>query len=83
MKVIKAVCECRQRRSIYHLVWQNIPFSYCSGEVGEFMIIERERMGPHKLGSLVIGMTANSTQRLQIFPSVYSSSVIVDFIEHD
>ena len=42
-----------------------------------------ERMGPHKLGSLVIGMTANSTQRLQIFPNVYSSSVIVDFIEHD
>ena len=33
--------------------------------------------------SLVIGMTANSAQRLQTFPRVYSSSVIVDFIAHD
>ena len=39
MKAIKAVCECRQRGGIYCLVWQNVPFSYCSWEVGEFMII--------------------------------------------
>ena len=30
--------------------------------------------------SLVINMTANSTQRLQIFPSVYHSLVIVNFM---
>ena len=32
---------------------------------------------------MVVHVPANSAQRLQIFPSVYSSLVIVDFIEHD
>ena len=56
------------------------PFPYCSWEVGEFIIISESEWD---LISLVIGMTANSAQRLQIFPRVYSSSVIVDFIAHD
>ena len=34
------------------------------------------------LMSLVINMTANSTQWLQIFSSAYLSLVIVDFLEH-
>ena len=32
-----------------------------------------------RLISLVINITANSTQRLHIFPSVYHSLVIVNF----
>ena len=31
---------------------------------------------------MVINITANSTQRLQIFTSVYPSLVIVNFVEH-
>ena len=77
---LKAVCECRQGRGIYCLIWQSVPLDYCSWKVGEFIIISKSEWD---LISLVVDMTANSAQRLQIFPSVYSSLVIVDFIEHN
>ena len=65
---------------MYCLVWQNVPLVYCSWEVREFIIISESK---RDLISLVVHVPANSAQRLQIFPSVYSSLVIVDFIEHD
>ena len=44
--------------------------------VREFIIISESKRD-------LVHLPANSAQRLQIFPSVYSSLVIVDFIEHD
>ena len=51
-----------------------------SWKVGEFIIITKSEWD---LVSLVFDMTANSAQQFQLFPSVYSILVIVDFIEQN
>ena len=67
----------RKRHLLSHLAKRSTRFSW---KAGEFIIISKSEWD---LISLVVDMTANSAQRLQIFPSVYSSLVIVDFIEHN
>lgn len=69
-----------EKRHLYCLIWQSVRLDYCSWKVREFIIITKSEWD---LVSLVVDMTANSALRLQIFASVYSILVIVDFIEQN
>ena len=68
-----------KKRHFKKIVWQNVPLSYCSWKIGVFVIISESKWSHLSLG---INMTADLTQRLQIFPCVHPSLVIVTFIEH-